>query len=53
MRPVMKAAKGMSRIDRCVGATMYAPSFGTRSFPTTRTRKTTRNRLRTMPRANW
>ena len=53
MRPVMKAANGMSRIDRCDGATMYAPSFGTRSFPTTRTRNTTLNTLSTMPRANW
>ena len=33
VRRVMKAANGMSRIDRCDGATMYAPVLGTRSLP--------------------
>ncbi len=53
MREVTYAANGMSRIERCDGARMYAPLDGTRSLPTTRTRNTTLNTLSTTPRANW
>ena len=50
MRGVMNAANGMSRIERCDGATMYAPVGGTCSLPTTRTRNTTLNALSTTAR---
>ena len=50
-RVVTNAANGMSRIDRCDGATMYAPDVGTCSVPTTRTRNTTRHSPSTIVRA--
>ena len=51
MRLVMNAENGTSRIERCDGATMYAPERGTFSLPTTRTRNTTLQTLSTTARA--
>ena len=41
-RVVTAAANGMSSVDRCDGATMNVPDFGTRSRPRTCTPNTTR-----------
>jgi hypothetical protein len=41
-RGVTEAENGMSRVERCEGARMKTPPFGSRSLPLTRTPNTAR-----------